>query len=73
MKPVKAYLTNTYMDLFKLYTFSAITSFRSLSTPSYHLGTGGNYPIRTDGPFMVAGFQDQSIKPTLASFRKYSP
>ena len=35
--------------------------------------TGGNYPIRTDGPFMVAGFQDQSIKPTLASFRKYSP
>lgn len=35
--------------------------------------TGGNYPIRTDGPFTVAGFQDQSIKPTLANFRKYSP
>ena len=51
-----------------MHTSSTTTSSRSLSTPSYHLGIGGNYPIRTDGPFMVAGFQDQSIKPNSRKF-----
>ena len=48
MKPVKAYLTNAYVDLFKLHTSSTITSSRSLLTPSYHLGAGDSYRIRTD-------------------------
>ena len=33
-----------------------------------YLYNGGSYPIRTDGPFLVTGFQDQLIKPTLTNF-----
>ena len=45
MRPVKAYLTNTYVDLFKLRTSSTTTSSRLLLTPSYHLGAGDSYEI----------------------------
>ena len=47
MKPIKAYLTNTYVNLFKLHTSSTIASSRSLLTPSYHLGAGDSYEIWT--------------------------
>ena len=47
MKPVKAYLTNAYVDLFKLHTSSTTASSRLLLTPSYHLRAGDSYEIRT--------------------------
>ena len=47
MRPVKVYLTNTYVDLFKLHTFSTTASSRLLLTPSYHLGAGDSYEIWT--------------------------
>ena len=45
MKPVKAYLTNTYVDLFKLHTSSTTASSRLLLTLSYHLRAGDSYEI----------------------------
>ena len=45
MKPVKAYLTNTYVDLFKLRTSSTTASSRLLLTLSYHLRAGDSYEI----------------------------
>ena len=47
MKPIKAYLTNTYVDLFKLYTSSTTASSRLLLTLSYHLRAGDSYEIWT--------------------------